>query len=75
MISITIRTDNEETKKLISTFVFPGVSFYDNGTSISFSVDHKDPHYSEISTKIPELLRLDTLVEISNSNKNKQFLS
>jgi hypothetical protein len=74
MICIKITTDNEEYKKLITSFVFPGISFIDNQRYISFSFDNKHPRYLEVVSKIPDLLSLDTLVEISNSKENNLYL-
>lgn len=73
MLRVKIKTTVEETKKLIH-IVFPGLSFYDNGKSISFSVDQKHPDYLQILSKIPDLLTLDTLVEISNSKEDSQYV-
>jgi len=74
VISIKIMTDKEESKTLISSFVFPGIPFTDNGKYITFVVNDKCPRYLEVLSKIPELLALDNLVEISNSKENNQCL-
>lgn len=50
------------------------MSFYDNGKSISFSLDQKHHDYLKILSKIPDLLTLDTLVEISNSKEDSQYV-
>ena len=65
-IFIKITSNNEEIKKLISSFVFPDIHFIERNDCISASIKDTNPRYVEILKKIPELLSLNTLVEVSN---------
>ena len=81
IIFIKITTKNEEIKKIISSFVFPDIPFVESNGCISASIKETHPRYAEILNKIPELLVLDSLVEVSNKltidtsfDKNDQYI-
>jgi len=75
MIQIKININNEVSKNLISSSIYSGIPFFDNGTYITYVFDNKSPHYLGVLSKIPQLLCLDTLVEISNAKEENKYIS
>jgi hypothetical protein len=80
-VFIKITCKNEEIKKIITSFVFSNIPLIERDNYISVLINDIDPNYVEILNKIPELLQLDSLVEISNHltidtscNENNQYL-